>query len=276
MISIVRQRTSLRDITEKPCFGRQNGGTMDVSQFQEKLSGICALAQENGGKLTAAQVRTFFAQMDLSKTQLLKVLQYLKVQGIVIEGVDTGEVERRREEHETAIVPLTPEEEAYWEEYKTALERNGEEGRSTKVLFAALANGDAKAREILAQRYLPEAAELARQMNCEEIFLADLIQEANVSLLMALGSAGSERRDHEWLMGEIRAGIRRAVEEQTQRKIADDCLVAKVQNLEAALKELTEDEEEGESKFSIGELAVILDMDVEEIQDVLRLTGDDK
>lgn len=249
---------------------------MDVSQFQEKLSGICALAQENGGKLTAAQVRTFFAQMDLSKTQLLKVLQYLKVQGIVIEGVDTGEVEKRREEHETAIVPLTPEEEAYWEEYKAALERNGEEGRSTKVLFAALANGDAKAREILAQRYLPEAAELARQMNCEEIFLADLIQEANVSLLMALGSAGSERRDHEWLMGEIRAGIRRAVEEQTQRKFADDCLVAKVQNLEAALKELTEDEEEGESKFSIGELAVILDMDVEEIQDVLRLTGDDK
>ena len=30
------------------------------------------------------------------------------------------------------------------------------------------------------------------------------------------------------------------------------------------------------SKFSVEELAIILDMDEEEIRDVLRLTGDDK
>ena len=46
--------------------------------------------------------------------------------------------------------------------------------------------------------------------------------------------------------------------------------------LEAAVRELTEDDEDEKSKFSVEELAIILDMDVEEIRDVLRLTGDDK
>ena len=47
-------------------------------------------------------------------------------------------------------------------------------------------------------------------------------------------------------------------------------------HLEAAVRELTEDEEDESSKFSVEELAIILDMDEEEIRDVLRLTGDDK
>lgn len=51
-------------------------------------------------------------------------------------------------------------------------------------------------------------------------------------------------------------------------------LVSKVENLEAAVKELTDDDDA--TKFTIDELAVILDMNVDEIRDVLRLTGDDK
>lgn len=37
-------------------------------------------------------------------------------------------------------------------------------------------------------------------MNCEEIFIADLIQEANISLLMALGEEEPEEKDEKWLL----------------------------------------------------------------------------
>ena len=47
-----------------------------------------------------------------------------------------------------------------------------------------------------------------------------------------------------------------------------------MEKLEAAVKELTDDD--GENRFTIDELAVILDMNVDEIRDILRLTGDDK
>ena len=86
----------------------------------------------------------------------------------------------------------------------------------------------------------------------------------------------NDHKDEKWLLGRIRAGILRAIEEQTQKKFEDDYLVAKVEKLEAAVRELTEDDEDEKSKFSVEELAIILDMDVEEIRDVLRLTGDDK
>ena len=38
-------------------------------------------------------------------------------------------------------------------------------------------------------------------MNSEDIFLGDLIQEANVSLMQALGGAGEELRDERWILG---------------------------------------------------------------------------
>ena len=58
--------------------------------------------------------------------------------------------------------------------------------------------------------------------------------------------------------------------------LADDYRTYLEIELTKGRRELTEDDEDEKSKFSVEELAIILDMDVEEIRDVLRLTGDDK
>ena len=127
----------------------------------------------------------------------------------------------------------------------------------------------------LASYYMKATAELAADMNAKEILLADLIQEANLSLIQALDNAGEELRDEEWLLAEVRKGILQVIEEQTQVKFADDSLVARVEKLESAVRELNDDEDD-KTAFSIDELAIILDMKVDEIRDILRLTGDDK
>lgn len=248
---------------------------MDVVEFQNKLQGICALAKENGNVLTQAQIREYFAGMELETAQLLKVLQYLKVQGIAIEGAEAVETqeEQVKEEPQGTKTPLTAEEEAYLKAYMNELAGNGENAPADG-LFEALGRGDGETHEQLTQHYLPVAAEMAAEMNCEEIALADLIQEANLGLLMALSAAEPVVKNDVWVRMEIRKGIIRAIEEQTQRKFADDYLVAKVEKLESAVKELADDD--GETKFSVDELAVILDMEVDEIRNVLRLTGDDK
>lgn len=252
---------------------------MDVVKFQEKLEEICALGEANGKRLEPQQVKEAFEGMDLDKNQLIKILQYLKLKGISIEGMEV-ETEEGKEAaanpEKEEKVPLTPEEEAYLADYLRSLAEVEKGCRTPEELFEALAKGDVTAQAELSQYYLAHAARMAAEMNCEEINLADLIQEANVSLLMALGEAVSEVKDEKWFLGRIRAGIREAIEVQTQRKFGDDYLVAKVEKLESAVKELTEDEEGEESKFSIDELAIILDMDAQEIRDVLRLTGDDK
>ena len=252
---------------------------MDVVQFQEKLRNICELGKQNGNMLTHEQIREHFASTDLETSQMLKVLQYLKLQGIMIEGdiapVETEEVGETELESKGTSTPLTSEEEAYLKDYLAEVS-NGKEVSQEMLhtLFENLADGDAIAEAALTSIYLPVAANMAADMNCTEIQLADLIQEANVVLLTALSDPETERKDDAWLRLQLRKGIIAAIEEQTQKKFQDDCLVAKVEKLESAVKDLTDDD--GENRFTIDELAVILDMNVDEIRDILRLTGDDK
>lgn len=252
---------------------------MDVIQFQEKLRNICELGKQNGNMLTHEQIREHFASTDLETSQMLKVLQYLKLQGIMIEGdtapVETEEVGEKEPESKGTSTPLTSEEEAYLKDYLAEVS-NGKEvsPEMLHTLFENLADGDAIAEAALTSIYLPVAANMAADMNCTEIQLADLIQEANVVLLTALSDPETERKDDAWLRLQLRKGIIAAIEEQTQQKFQDDCLVTKVEKLESAVKDLTDDD--GENRFTIDELAVILDMNVDEIRDILRLTGDDK
>ena len=196
---------------------------MDIAKFQAKLEEICALGEANGKKLEPVQVKEAFEGMELDKTQLLKVLQYLKLKGIAIEGLENREEKEEEEEEEEkpekeVKVPLTPEEEGYLKEYLEGIEAAEKSCRTSEELFTALAEGDMMAQAELSQRYLAHAARMAAEMNCEEINLADLIQEANVSLLTALGEETEGAKDEKWLLGRIRAGIREAIEIQTQRK----------------------------------------------------------
>ena len=68
---------------------------MDIKLFQQKLNDICAIAEENNKQLSQQQIRDHFDESDLSTSQLVKILQYLKLKGITIEGTDEGTVADR-------------------------------------------------------------------------------------------------------------------------------------------------------------------------------------
>ena len=176
---------------------------MDIQKFQQKLTEVCELGEKNGKVLKPEQIKECFGELDLDKSQLIKILQYLKLKGISIEGAEeisaasqTGPEEVSEEKEEK--VPLTAEEEAYLKEYLEGLEEQEQGERSAEELFELLSKGDALAQAELSQKYLRAAAEMAVEMNCEEIFIADLIQEANISLLMALGEEEPEEKDEKW------------------------------------------------------------------------------
>ena len=257
---------------------------MDIKLFQQKLNDICAIAEENNKQLSQQQIRDHFDESDLSTSQLVKILQYLKLKGITIEGADEDTGATRadavssessdKEELPGTRAALTAEEQTYLSDYMESFSPEGLDPDDLASLFQAFAKGDTVAEGALTQFYMAQAAQMAAELNCEEIHLADLIQEANLALLASLKETDPQEKNDAWMRGRIRSGILHAIEEQTQQKFRDDYLVSKVENLEAAVKELTDDDDA--TKFTIDELAVILDMNVDEIRDVLRLTGDDK
>ena len=102
---------------------------MDIQKFQQKLTEVCELGEKNGKVLKPEQIKECFGELDLDKSQLIKILQYLKLKGISIEGAEeisatsqTGPEEVSEEKEEK--VPLTAEEEAYLKEYLEGLEED--------------------------------------------------------------------------------------------------------------------------------------------------------
>ncbi|MEE1444398.1 MAG: RNA polymerase subunit sigma-70 [Blautia sp.] len=242
---------------------------MNIQEFQDKLKEIQTLAMKNGKQVQAELVQQFFGEEGMDQEKLKKVFDFLEMQGITVHGY-SKKCEVTQKVEEVLQVPLTAEEEEYLEEY---LETLGEiEGFDREQLLADFIAGE-DVKESILKSYQKEVVQIAKELHSGEIFFGDLLQEGNMGLLMALEQAAAQEEIHTWLMSEIRSSIRLFMEEQSQQKKEDDILVEKVRNLEAKVKELTEDED---VKYSVEELAAFLDMDVEEMESVLRLTGDDK
>ena len=226
---------------------------MEIQEFQKKLAQLSQSANENGKILKGDQIRSFFEGMDLNREQLLQIFRYFKSQGIHIEGISFAE---EQESQPTESVQdrerKAAEENARKQEKKQMEDRIQEE---TEGL----------------EQYLPLATDLAAEMFRDGMNLADLIQEANVALLNIFAGDMEDVSDSD-IRERLRKGVKEAANQQDEQKFEDDCLVAKVQNLDNVMKELT-DGDEGEPKFSVEELAIMLDMDIDEMKDIIRLTG---
>ena len=156
---------------------------MDIKLFQQKLNDICAIAEENNKQLSQQQIRDHFDESDLSTSQLVKILQYLKLKGITIEGTGADRADavssesQDKEELPGTRAALTAEEQAYLSDYMESFSPEGLDPDDLASLFQAFAKGDTAAEGALTQFYMAQAAQMAAELNCEEIHLADLIQE---------------------------------------------------------------------------------------------------
>lgn len=247
---------------------------MDVKSFQEKLGKIVMAAKEQGNKISLAQIREFMGEDQLDEAQMDKVLAYLKSLNIFCEGADTEEEKEAEEEITVKAEPLSLEEERYLAEYEQSLEglRPADDGELSG-LYLAMDNGDGQAAERLVELLLPKVIEICKNLHQADYFLGDMIQEGNLALMAALQEWNPQGDTEEWIEKRVKQGLLKSMKEKEQQNYQDEILVEKVRKLEGAVRELSE---EGERKFSLEELALLLDMDVDEIRDVLRLTGDDQ
>lgn len=247
---------------------------MDIIEFQNKLKEVQTLALNNGKKVKAALVEKFFEGDDITQDKLQKVYDFLEIQGIHVDGAEKSPEASVQEEvvqEAAAEIPLTSEEKEFLEEYLLGFET--EEELLKEELLRAFLAGNQECTEKLIRAYQDEIVKAAKKLNREDIFFGDLLQEGNMGLLTALERLSEQEAPSEWIEKEIESTMKLFIEEQAQQKKEDNILVEKVRDLEKKVKELTEDED---VKYSVEELAAFLDMDLEEMESVLRLTGDDK
>lgn len=241
----------------------------EKSKFLKELNHFVSEIHTKGDSVTVNDVKTHFKDMNLNKEQLELVFDYLLAQKIVVKGY----LKMNPSAPELEANPLTEEEEAYLKEYQEELDPIkilSEEER--QELFQKLLDGDTASKNPLIEAYLPEVVTIAKQMHHPDIFLGDLIQEGNLGLLIGLDMLTDATRAHAMILEQIRQNMQLLIEEHTELKKRDSKMVEKVAQLDEAIKDLTE---ELGHKVTIDELAVYLGMTEDEIEDILKLTGDD-
>ena len=117
--------------------------------------------------------------------------------------------------------------------------------------------------------YSPKVVEIALDFNSEEYLIEDLIQEGNVGLMMSLEpNVLSEQQ----ILANIRQAMQMLVEDQEETKVHDRKMIEKVAYLDECVTNL---KEELERKPTLEELAVYMGLTEDEVNDILRLTGEE-
>lgn len=243
----------------------------DKARFLEKLNGLLALAKGQESRITIEEVKAYFSEDALTEEQMELVFDYLLAQKISVIGyvkMDIGEEEKE--------VEYTEEEKAYLKEYEMDLQAISQATpEELEELYRQAMDGEEVAKNRLVEVYLKEVVEIAKQMYEPEVFLGDLIQEGNLGLVLGvemLTSVQTVAQARDIITRQIRQSIQMLLEEQNELNSRDKKMVEKVQALDEAITALAE---ELGRKVTIDELAIYMGMEIEEIEDILKLTGEE-
>lgn len=132
------------------------------------------------------------------------------------------------------------------------------------------ASGDEAARKRVLEGMLHYAVELAGKYRDRGLPAGDLVQEANIALIMALDSyEGGDFRAQ--VKAEVEKALRAALEMQDQQKQVEEELLARVNVLKDISKMMAE---ELGREATVEELAAKMKMTEAEIRDIMKLTLD--
>ena len=177
-----------------------------MREFQEKLEQLMELAAKQEQNLNNEQILEIFGLNQLSPQQLQSLYEYLRIQGIRIQGADLAPMDigkaldpQEEQEEEKKPVILEAEDEQCLKEYEEMLRQfpSEKEGEREALLLQAVTDV-AGVQERLAQLYLKEILQYARKLWRQGIYIGDLIQEGNKRKVQICGRVFCRWEENLW------------------------------------------------------------------------------
>lgn len=238
------------------------------TRFRTALAALSASAERKNRKLTREDVAEFLQEMDLNQEQYQLVYGYLASKKIRVEGVEFPRIPAEE-------IPYTEEEQAFLSQYKKDMlyvKRQPDE--KLPILFEQAADGKERSKKVLIEHYMGRAFEIAKEYVHQGLLIQDLVQEGNLGLMVGVDTLGlkdAEMSCEVYLENEIHRYIRMALDEQNGSKSTEEQVTEKLNKLADSITELTEDMGR---QITPEELSMYLDMPLEEIEDLLRIAGE--
>ena len=244
----------------------------EQKKFQEKLSELLSYARDHENKSNdEKKSETFFEDFALDEQKVTFVCEYLTMEQVDVADYEPGVVpEEDRKERKTGV---SEEELRALQQYLDELpETETPSEEETAELYRKAAEGDSLAKSMLVQLWLPKVIETAKEMHTRDFFLMDLGAGGKCRTFSSAGVRCKAETAEQAIDAVVRETISDFMEEHRVQKHKDNTVVNKVNRLKDAIEELSDGDD---MDFSVAELSAYLDMSVEEIEDILRIAGEE-
>lgn len=215
----------------------------EQAQLKEALGALLTLAAASDGCLTAEQIEDACSGIGLTDRQLQMVCTYLEMNHVTVTGFAASEADKSlfRDGDPEGDSQKTGADSAYFKMYLEDLQgiRPCDEQEEARLINAMLA-GDAAARERLIEGNLHRVVQLSREYLGQGVLAADLVQEGNMALLLALDTYERGKNFKLHLLSKIEEAMVEAIREQTGADDAGHCLAADANALMKATEVLAE------------------------------------
>ena len=248
--------------------------------FMEDLENLLALASANGFCLTKKQVEDTFKGYALSADQMEMINQYLSQNHVLVESeeyiAEMKEKAREEEEEkadESAAQPDEGDEEdsAYYKMYMadlSALPRFSK-AREQEQLEKYLAGDGSVGKELIEGR-LRFAAKTASLYRGQGVLLMDLIQEANMALVMAVSMYDGGSFE-ELILTQIKQAIEDALAEAGSQADVGGYLASQINSLMIVTARLAE---ELGREATLSELSEKMHMPEDKVRELVKMAMD--
>lgn len=140
-----------------------------------------------------------------------------------------------------------------------------------QILLARVLKGDEAAKNRLMEGTLAYIAELVKAYSDRGLPMGDLVQEANVALILAVDSWRQGEDFRTFLKAQVEVALEAAVREQELEERVEEEMLARVNVLKDISRQMAE---ELGREATVEELADKMKMTVDEIKAIMKLTLD--
>lgn len=143
-------------------------------------------------------------------------------------------------------------------------------------IYNAFKAGDDSVIAELTEALMPRTLEIAMERAQEHLHIADLIQEGNLGLFMALASFDAKPQEQpfdEYIEDAIVSAIEAYIEENGTIDDTGARVAARLNEIVEAMEDL--EKEYGEGAFTLDDVAEQTHMSVNEISELFKLAGED-
>lgn len=240
-------------------------------QFINMIQDVVALAKMNQHKVTKEFLQDYLKELKLEEKQLELVYEYLQKENIHVTGYIGSASHEQKTEALTAEIET--DESEFLGMYLEEMNHTGSKNEISEYHYEQAIAGNAQAKQYIVEQKLSRVVELAAQFKNQGIAQSDLIQEGNLGLLLAIEMLEEYRENpDEFLDMKIERSMLALLDELHEEKRENHGLMRKAENLKNEMERLSEDFGD---KMTSDDVAQFTGMDLDEIQKIIGMTGED-